>query len=211
MTELLQLHPHNPQQRLLARAVQALRAGAVIVYPTDSCYAFGCPIGSKDALERIRRLRQADRHHHFTLVCCDLAQAGRFARLDTWQFRLLRQITPGPYTFLLPATRETPRRLQHAKRRTIGIRIPDHPVPQMLLQMLGEPLMSSTLLLPGASEPLTDGMTIFSCLRGQVDLVLDGGYCGTEPTTVLDLAVRPLRLVRQGKGPLPAGLVGTAP
>jgi tRNA threonylcarbamoyl adenosine modification protein (Sua5/YciO/YrdC/YwlC family) len=146
--EYLELHPVNPQVRLIRRAADIVRRGGVIAYPTDSCYAFGWHLGDKDALERVRRIRQADRHHHFTLVCSSLAQVGHFAKLDTWQFRILKGSLPGPYTFLLHASRETPRRLQHEKRRTIGVRIPDHPVPLMLLEELGEPIMSSTLLLP---------------------------------------------------------------
>ncbi|HEX9140246.1 MAG TPA: L-threonylcarbamoyladenylate synthase [Steroidobacteraceae bacterium] len=203
MSQYFQLHPHNPQLRLIRQAVQILRDGGLIAYPTDSCYAFGCHIGDKDALERLRRLRGADRHHHFTLVCRDLSEIGRYARIDTWQFRLLKSATPGPFTFLLPATRETPRRLQHPRRRTIGIRVPDHPVPQLLLAELGEPLMSSTLLLPGEALPLTDGATIRERLEHQLDAVLDGGHCGIEPTTVIDLAVSPPQLLRQGRGRLP--------
>jgi tRNA threonylcarbamoyl adenosine modification protein (Sua5/YciO/YrdC/YwlC family) len=153
-------------------------------------------------LERLRRIRGADRHHHFTLVCRDLSEIGRYARIETWQFRLLKAATPGPFTFLLPATRETPRRLQHAKRRTIGIRVPDHPVPRMLLTELGEPVMSSTLLLPGDALPLTDGDQIRARLEHQLDAILDGGHCGIEPTTVIDLAVSPPVLVRAGKGKL---------
>lgn len=179
-----------------------LRAGAVIAYPTDSCYALGCPVGDKDALERLRRIRQADKHHHFTLVCRDLSEIARYARVETWQFRLLKSCTPGAYTFLLEATRETPRRLQHPQRRTIGIRIPDHPVPQALLKELGEPLMSSTLILPGDDLPLTDGTQIRARLERELDVILDAGHCGIEPTTVIDLAVAPPVVVRQGKGSL---------
>ena len=151
-----QLHPDNPQLRLVRLAAEILRSGGVIAYPTDSCYALGCHIGDKDALERIRRIRGADKHHHFTLVCRDLTEIARYAKVDTWQFRLLKSCTPGPYTFLLEATREVPRRLQHEKRRTIGIRVPDHEVPRMLLAELGEPIMSSTLLLPGDGLALND-------------------------------------------------------
>jgi len=150
VSQYFELHPVNPQMRLIRRAAQIVRGGGVIAYPTDSCYALGCHIGDKGALERVRRIRQADRHHHFTLVCRDVGEAARFARIDTPQFRLMKACTPGPYTFLLPATRETPRRVQHERRRTIGIRVPDHPVPRLLLAELGEPLMSATLLLPGA-------------------------------------------------------------
>src|SRR5690606_27158615 len=198
MSQYFEVHPLNPQRRLIRRAAEIVRAGGVIAYPTDSCYALGCHIGDKGALERLRRIRQADRHHHFTLVCRDLSEIGRYAKVDTWQFRLLKAATPGPYTFLLPATRETPRRLQHERRRTIGIRVPDHPVPQMLLEELGEPLMSSTLILPGDPLPLTDGKEIRARLEHEVDAVLDGGNCGVEPTTVVDLAVIPPAIVRRG-------------
>lgn len=203
MSQYFQLHPANPQLRLIRQTVQILRDGGLIAYPTDSCYALGCHIGDKDALERIRRLRNADKDHHFTLVCRDLSEISHYARVDTWQFRLLKSATPGPFTFLLPATRETPRRLQHPRRRTIGIRIPDHPVPQLLLAELGEPLMSSTLLLPGDELPLTDGNEIRARLEHQLDAVLDGGHCGIAPTTVVDLAVDPPRILRQGAGVLP--------
>jgi tRNA threonylcarbamoyl adenosine modification protein (Sua5/YciO/YrdC/YwlC family) len=201
------LHPVNPQVRLVRQAVELLRGGGVIAYPTDSCYALGCHIGDKDALERIRRIRQADRHHHFTLVCRDLTEIARYAKVDTRQFRLLKACTPGPYTFLLEATRETPRRLQHEKRRTIGIRIPDHEVSRMLLAELGEPIMSSTLVLPGDDLPLNDGDEIEARLGNEIDALLDGGACGVEPTTVVDLAAWPPVLVRQGRGSLaPFGL-----
>jgi len=201
------LHPDNPQLRLIRQAADIVRAGGVIAYPTDSCYALGCHIGDKDALERIRRIREADRHHHFTLVCRDLTEIARYARVDTWQFRLLKACTPGPYTFLLEATRETPRRLQHEKRRTIGIRIPDHPVALLLLAELGEPIMSSTLLMPGDGLALNDGDEIDERLGRQLDALLDGGACGIEPTTVVDLAAHPPVVVRQGRGSLePFGL-----
>lgn len=204
VSQYFELHPTHPQLRLVRRAVEIVREGGVIAYPTDSCYALGCHIGDKDALERVRRIRQADRHHHFTLVCRDLTEISRYARVETWQFRMLKACTPGPYTFLLQATKETPRRLQHDKRRTIGIRVPDHPVPQMLLAELGEPLMSSTLLLPGEDLPLTDGLQIRERLEREVDLVLDGGHCGIEPTTVVDLAQTPPVVVREGRGDLSA-------
>jgi tRNA threonylcarbamoyl adenosine modification protein (Sua5/YciO/YrdC/YwlC family) len=202
MAQYFELHSQNPQLRLIRRAADIVRNGGLIAYPTDSCYALGCHIGDAAALERLRRIRGADRHHHFTLVCRDLSEIGRYARIETWQFRLLKAATPGPFTFLLPATRETPRRLQHPKRRTIGIRVPDHPVTNMLLAELGEPLMSSTLLLPGDALPLTDGDQIRARLEHQLDAILDGGHCGIEPTTVIDLAVSPPVLVRAGKGKL---------
>jgi len=204
VSQYFELHPLTPQTRLIRRAADIVRAGGVIAYPTDSCYALGCHIGDKAALERVRRIRQADRHHHFTLLCRNLADVGRFAKLATWQFRLIKACTPGPYTFLLPATTETPRRLQHERRRTIGVRIPDHPVPLLLLAELGEPLMSSTLMLPGDALPLTDGREIRTRLEHEIDAVLDGGNCGVEPTTVIDLAVIPPVVVRVGKGPVAA-------
>ena len=202
VSQYFELHPQNPQLRLIRRAAGIVREGGLIVYPTDSCYALGCHIGDKEALERIRTIRAADRHHHFTLVCRDLAEIGRYARVETWQFRMLKAATPGPFTFLLPATKETPRRLQHEKRRTIGIRVPDHVVPRLLLAELGEPIMSSTLLLPGDELPLTDGREIRNRLEHQVDCVLDGGHCGIEPTTVVDLAVTPPVVTRIGRGSL---------
>jgi len=203
-----ELHPVTPQLRSIRQAAEIVRGGGVIAYPTDSCYALGCHINDKNALERLRVIRGADRHHHFTLVCADLTDVGRYARLDTWQFRLLKACTPGPYTFLLHATRETPRRLQHERRRTIGVRIPDHPVPRLLLKELGEPLMSSTLILPGDPQPLTHGLEIQERLENAVDAVLDGGDCGIDPTTVVDLSSSPPVVVREGKGSLEP-LVGT--
>ena len=203
----LELHPLNPQLRLIRQAVELLRTGGVIAYPTDSCYALGCHIGDKEALERIRRIREADRHHHFTLVCRDLTEIARYAKVDTRQFRLLKACTPGPYTFIMEATRETPRRLQHEKRRTIGIRVPDHEVPRLMLAELGEPIMSSTLMLPGDDLPLNDGAEIEARLVNRVDALLDGGSCGLEPTTVVDLATWPPVVLHQGRGSLaPFGL-----
>ena len=203
----LELHPLNPQLRLIRQAVELLRTGGVIAYPTDSCYALGCHIGDKEALERIRRIREADRHHHFTLVCRDLTEIARYAKVDTRQFRMLKACTPGPYTFIMEATRETPRRLQHEKRRTIGIRVPDHEVPRLMLAELGEPIMSSTLMLPGDDQPLNDGAEIEARLANRVDVLLDGGSCGLEPTTVVDLATWPPVVLRQGRGSLaPFGL-----
>ena len=213
MAQYFELHHQNPQLRLIRRAADIVRGGGVIAYPTDSCYALGCHIGDADALERVRRIRMADRNHHFTLVCRDLSEIARYARVDNSQFRTLKHATPGPFTFLLQATRETPRRLQHPRRRTIGIRIPDHIVPQMLLTELGEPLMSSTLLLPGDDLPLTDGDQIRQRLEHQLDAILDGGHCGIEPTTVVDLAVSPPVVVRAGRGKLAGAgwdLVGTS-
>jgi tRNA threonylcarbamoyl adenosine modification protein (Sua5/YciO/YrdC/YwlC family) len=203
--EYLVLHPVNPQLRLIRRAAEIVRQGGVIAYPTDSCYALGWQIGDKDALERVRRLRKADERHHFTLVCSTLAEVGHFAKLDTWQFRMVKGALPGPFTFLLPATRETPRRLQNERKHTIGVRIPDHPVPQMLLAELGEPLLSTTLILPDSELPLTDGAEIRDRLGHDIDAILDGGNCGLEPTTVVDLSVDPPAVTRRGKGDL--GLV----
>jgi tRNA threonylcarbamoyl adenosine modification protein (Sua5/YciO/YrdC/YwlC family) len=202
VSQYFEVHRQNPQLRLIRRAAEIVRAGGLIAYPTDSCYALGCRIGDAAALARLRRVRGADRDHHFSLVCRDLHEIGHYARVDTWQFRLLKAHTPGPFTFLLPATRETPRRLQHPKRRTVGIRVPDHLVPQLLLQELGEPLMSSTLLLPGETVPLTDGAQIRAHLEHQLELILDGGPCGVTPTTVGDLASSPPTIVRVGLGRL---------
>lgn len=202
MAEFLELHPVNPQVRLIRRAAEVVRAGGLIAYPTDSCYALGWHLGDKQAQERVRRIRQADRHHHFTMVCANLAEVGHFARLETWQFRLLKACLPGPYTFLLRATRETPRRLQHPRRRTIGIRVPSHPVPRLLLAELGEPLMSSTLLVAPDPLPLTEGRDIDARIGHEIDAILDCGNCGLEPTTVIDLSVTPPVIVRRGKGDL---------
>ena len=209
MSQYLELHPVTPQARLIRIAAEIVRDGGIIAYPTDSCYALGWHIGDARAIERVRRIRRADRQHHFTVVCADLDEVGRFARIETWQFRMLRSCLPGPYTFLLKATRETPRRLQHERRRTIGVRIPDHPVPRLLLAELREPLMSSTLLLPDEAAPLTSGHEIQERLEHEIEAVLDGGDCGIEPTTVVDLSVTPPAVVRQGKGPL-APILGGA-
>ncbi len=186
--------------RYIRQAVEALRSGGVIVYPTDSCYALGCHIGDKAALERIREIRQTDRNHHFTLVCRDLAEVGKYAMVENWQYRLLRAHTPGAYTFLLKASRETPRRLKHERRGTIGLRVPDHPVTAQLLRELGEPVMSSTLLLPGEDLPRTDAREIYEVLDRSVDLVLDGGNCGLVPTSVIDLSGDRAIVVREGRG-----------
>lgn len=200
MSIYLQLHPVSPQRRYVRQAVEVLRAGGVIVYPTDSCYALGCHIGDKAALARISEIRQVDRHHHFTLVCRDLAEVGKYALVENWQYRLLRAATPGPYTFILKASRETPRRLKHERRGTIGLRVPDHPVTDLLLAELGEPIMSSTLLLPGEDLPRTDAGEIHELLGNRVDLVLDGGNCGLVPTTVIDLSGDQVVVVRAGRG-----------
>ncbi len=199
-SRFLEIHPQNPQPRLIRQAVELIRDGGVVVYPTDSCYALGCQIGDKTAMLRIARIRETDKHHHFTLVCRDLSEIARFARVSNQQYRFLKMLTPGPYTFILEATREVPKRLQNPKRRTIGIRVPDHPVPQLLLAELGEPLMSSTLLLPGEELPLTDASEIQERLSQVVDAVIDGGNCGLEPTTVIDLESGTPVILRQGKG-----------
>ena len=200
MGELLVLHPKNPQLQFLKKAADALRAGEVIVYPTDSCYALGCALGDKDAMARLAKIREVDKHHHFTLVCRDLSEIAKYAKVSNSQYRLLKAATPGAYTFILEATREVPKRLMHEKRRTIGIRVPDHPIPRLLLEALGEPLMSSTLLLPGEPYPLTDAEEIFERIGRQVAYVLDGGNCGLEPTTIVDLSGDAPVLIRQGKG-----------
>lgn len=199
-SRFFEIHPLNPQPRLIRQAVELIRDGGVVVYPTDSCYALGCRIGDKTAMLRIARIRQTDKHHHFTLICRDLSEIARFARVNNQQYRLLKTLTPGPYTFILQATKEVPKRLQNPKRRTIGIRVPDHPVPQLLLEELGEPLMSSTLLLPGDDLPLTEAREIHERLVHDVDAVIDGGNCGLEPTTVIDLESGTPVVLRQGKG-----------
>ncbi len=204
MTQLLAIHPTHPQARLIAQAADIVRGGGVIVYPTDSCYALGCHIGDKNAALRLRRIRQVDETHHLTLVCRDLSEIGNFAKLDNAQYRMLKAATPGAYTFILEATRELPRRLAHPKRRTIGLRIPDHVIAQALLAELGEPLLSSTLLLPGIDLPLNDADEIADLLAKQVDLVIDGGACGLSPTTVIDMTGPVLGLIRAGLGSLAA-------
>ena len=200
MSQYFSIHPVNPQIRLINRAVELIRRGGLIVYPTDSCYALGCHIGDKHALDRIRRIRQVDDKHNFTLVCRDLSELGNYSIVDNTTFRLLRNYTPGPFTFILRATREVPRRMQVPKRKTIGLRIPDHPIALALLEQLNEPLMSSTLILPGDDLPMTDPEEMRERLEHQVDLVIDGGNCGHEPTTVVDMVDGAYRVLRQGKG-----------
>ncbi len=196
----LGIHPKDPQPRLVKQAVDIIREGGVVAYPTDSSYALGCHIGDKAAMERIARIRQTDKHHHFTLVCRDLSEIAKYARVNNQQYRTLKAFTPGPYTFLLEATRETPKRLQNPKRRTIGIRVPDHPVPRAILAELVGPLMSSTLILPGEEMPMSDGREIQERLHHVLDAVIDGGNCGFEPTSVVDLAGPAPVIVREGKG-----------
>ena len=202
MAQFFSINPDNPQLRLIRQAAAIVRSDGVIVYPTDSCYALGCHLGDKNAMTRIRTIRQVDDRHHFTLVCRDLAEISRYAKVDNSQYRLLKASTPGSYTFILEATREVPRRLQHPKRSTIGLRIPSHPVVQALLEELKEPLLSSTLMLPGDELPLNDAEEIRDRLEHQVELVLDGGPCGLEMTTVIDLTGEVPELTRQGKGSL---------
>ena len=209
MTQLLRVHPTHPQTRLIRLAAAALRDGGVIAYPTDSSYALGCRIGDAEAARRIRVLRGVDARHHLTLVCRDLTQIGRFARMDNWQFRIVRQGSPGSFTFLLRATSEVPRRVQHPKRSTIGVRVPDHPTSQALLAELGEPILSSTLILPDDDQPLNDATDIHARLAGRIDAIVDAGPCAAAPTTVIDLAVEPPVIVRRGLGdPARLGLVG---
>jgi len=200
MAQFFEIHPTHPQARLIKRAVEIVRRGGVIAYPTDSSYALGCHIGDKEAMERIRRIRRVDDRHNFTLVCRDLSEVAQYARVSNADYRLLKANTPGPYTFILPATREVPRRLQHPKRKTIGLRVPDNVIVQALLAELGEPLMSSTLMLPGEDLPLSDPEEIRNRLEHDVDVVLDGGFCGLEPTTVVELEDGQASVARAGKG-----------
>jgi len=201
MSQFFQIHPENPQQRLIDKAVEIINCGGVIVYPTDSGYALGCHIGDKAAMERIRSIRQVDAKHNFTLVCRDLSEIALYAKVENSAYRLIKSHTPGPYTFILKATKEVPRRLQNPKRKTIGLRVPDKLIAQMLLETLGEPLMSSTLILPGDDMPLTDPYDIRDTLEHALDLIIDGGYCGFEPTTVVELTEDEAVVVRQGLGP----------
>ena len=202
MTVYLQIHPDDPQPRHLARAAEIVRSGGLIAFPTDSCYALGCHLGDKDAVDRVRAIREVDDRHHLTLMCRDLSEIAQYARVDNAQYRLLKATTPGSYTFILEGTKELPRRVLHPKRKTIGLRVPDHPVALALLAELGEPLMTATLTLPGDEAPLTEGWEIQDRLDGRLELILDGGHCGTEPTTVVDLTGGAPALVRAGRGDL---------
>lgn len=207
MAQFFSIHPENPQPRLIRETVRILRAGGIMAYPTDSCYALGCMIGNKAGMERIRAIRGVDDKHHFTLVCRDLSEIAHYARVDNRQYRLLKAATPGGYTFILEATREVPRRLLHPKRNTIGLRVPDHPVVSALLAELGEPILSMTLSLPDEDRPLNDPWEIRERLEKQVDVILDAGACSLEPTTVIDLTGETPELIRRGRGDLrPLGL-----
>lgn len=202
MSQFFQIHPDNPQPRLIRQATDIIREGGVVVYPTDSAYALGCQIGNKAALDRIRRIRRLDAGHNFTLVCRDLSELATFARVDNTVYRLIRNNTPGPYTFILRATSEVPRRLLHPKRKTVGLRVPDNAITQALLGDLGEPIMSVTLIMPGDDLPLIDPYDIRDTLQHDVDLVIDGGFCGMEATTVIDLYDEVPIILRAGKGDL---------
>jgi len=200
MAQFFQIHPENPQQRLIAQAADIIRKGGVVVYPTDSAYALGCHIGDKDALDRIRTMRKLDKNHNFTLMCRDLSELATYARVDNSVYRLIKNHTPGAYTFILEATAEVPRRLLHPKRKTIGLRVPDNPIALALLAELAEPIMTSSLLMPGEEYPMTDPYDMRAPLEHHVDLIIDGGYCGLDPTTVIDLTGNSPELIRQGKG-----------
>lgn len=200
MARYFDVHPQNPQPHSIAQVDAMLRDDALIAYPTDSCYALGCAMGSQTGLDRIRRIRSLDEHHHFTLVCAEFAQLGKLVHLNNAAFRAIKAATPGPYTFILPATKEVPRRMAHVKHRTVGVRIPDHPVVNALLREHGEPLLSSTLLMPGEDAPMTEGWQIKERLDGQVDAVIDSGDCGTEPTTVVDFSQGYPEVLRVGAG-----------
>lgn len=207
MAQYFVIHPDNPQPRLLEKAAQIVRDGGIIAFPTDSCYALGCHTGDKSAVDRIRDIRGIDERHHLTLMCRDLSEIAQFARVDNAQYRLLKTTTPGAYTFILEGTKELPRRILHPKRKTIGLRVPDHGVAQALLETLGEPLLTCTLSLPGDDEPLNDAEMIRERLEKNLALVLDGGPCGVEPTSIVDLSGGAPELVRAGRGDLsPFGL-----
>lgn len=202
MTQRLVIHTENPQLRLVRQAVDELRRGGLIIYPTDSSYALGCLIGNKDAMDQMRKIRRLDNKHNFTLMCRDLSEIATYAIVANQSYRLMKSITPGPYTFILKATNEVPRRLQNPKRKTIGLRVPNHSIAQSLLEELGEPIMSSTLLMAGDAEPLNDIDDIYDVLNKQVGLIVDGGSCGFEPTTVIDLEEAAPVVLRLGKGPV---------
>jgi len=204
VAKLIEIHPDDPQPRRVASIVETIRGGGLIAYPTDSSYAFGCHIGDKRAMDRIRRIRRTDKNHNFTLVCSDLSEISTYARVDNWAYRMLKAMTPGPYTFILPATREVPKRLQQPKRRTIGLRVPDHSLVRAVLEALGEPIMSSTLLLPGDDLPLTDPYEIQERIGHEIDLIIDAGPTGIEPTSVIDLSQDTVEVLRVGRGDVSA-------
>ena len=206
MSQFFEIHPDDPQPRLIKQAAQIIRDGGIVVVPTDSSYAIACQLDDKGALERIRRIRALDKKHNFTLLCRDLSEISTYARVDNWAYRLIKAHTPGPYTFILPATREVPKRLQHPKRRTIGLRVPDHPFVRAVLDVLGEPIMSSTLALPGEDRPLTDPLEIEERIGHEVDVIIDAGPTGIEPTSVLDLTGGDVQVLRIGRGDV-SGLV----
>jgi tRNA threonylcarbamoyl adenosine modification protein (Sua5/YciO/YrdC/YwlC family) len=207
MAQRFEVHPVNPQLRLLRQAAQIIDHGGVGAIPTDSCYALVCHLDDKPAADRLRRIRHIDERHHLTLLCRDLSEIASYARVDNAQYRLIRQVTPGPYAFILEATKEVPRRLSHPSRKTIGIRIPDHPAALGLLEVLGQPLISTTLILPGDELPLNDGEHIAERVGNDIDFIVDAGACGVQPTTIVDLTGREAVLVRQGRGPIePLGL-----
>ena len=200
MARSVDIHPSNPQPRRIAEVVATIRNGGLVAYPTDSSYAFGCHIGDKRAMDRIRRIRKTDKTHNFTLVCSDLSEISLYARYDNWAYRLMKSMTPGPYTFILQATREVPKRLQNPRRRTIGLRVPDHAIVHAMLEALGEPIMSSTLTLPGDDLPLTDVVEIEARIGHQIELIIDGGPTGIEPTSVIDLSGGSVEILRVGRG-----------
>lgn len=202
MARYFDVHPENPQRRTISGLAGSIRSGALVAYPTDSCYALGCQLGSRDGIDRIRSIRNLGDRHHFTLMCQNFAQLGQFVHIDNDVFRAVKAATPGSYTFILPATKEVPRQLLHPKKKTVGVRIPDHAVTQALLAELGEPLLSSTLLLPGEDEPMTQGWEIKERLDHVVDAVIDSGDCGTEPTTVIDFSDDEMEVIREGAGDL---------
>ncbi len=200
MSQFFSIHPDNPQHRLVRQASEIVKKGGIIVYPTDSAYALGCHVGDKKALDKIRQIRQLDKNHNFTLMCRDLSELAVYAKVDNQLYRSLKAHTPGPYTFILEATSEVPRRLMHPKRKTIGLRVPENPITLALLEDLGEPIMSVTLIMPGDEYPLTDPYDIRDMLEHHVDLIVEGGYCGLEPTTVVDLSGQSPVIIRQGMG-----------
>ncbi len=200
MARVIDIHPSDPQPRRIAEVVATIRRGGLVAYPTDSSYAFGCHIGDKRAMDRIRRIRRTDKNHNFTLVCSDLSEISLYARFDNWAYRLMKSMTPGPYTFILQATREVPKRLQNPRRRTIGLRVPDHPIVHAMLDALGEPIMSSTLTLPGDDLPLTSVVEIEERIGSQIELIIDGGPTGVEPTSVIDLSGGSVEVLRVGRG-----------